>query len=566
MDLGSERSASEEFLESIVENIPDMVFVKDAEHLRFVRFNHAGEELLGVERAALLGKSDHDLFPPEQAEHFIARDRETLARGAVLDIPEEPIDTVRGREWLHTKKIPILDAQGRPRFLLGISSVITGQKVAEAARSRAEEALREAKDELERRVVERTRELTARNDELREEIATRRRVEEALQRSEAQLRQSQKMEAIGRLAGGVAHDFNNLMTAVIGYGELLLLRCTDEGMRKDVREILKAGQRASDLTRQLLAFSRKQVLQPTVLSFNTVVGNVERMLRRLIGEDIDLVVKLEGGLWNARADASQLEQVIVNLVVNSRDAMPSGGTLTIETGNVRLDEEYVRSHPEVVAGPHVLLAVTDSGTGMTPATQARLFEPFFTTKPQGKGTGLGLSTVYGIVRQSGGSISVYSEVGRGTTFKVYFPRVADPTSPEDTQVPPDDARLRGTEAVLLVEDEDSVRGLARSVLTTYGYCVLEAANGSEALLLSERFTGPIHLLLTDVVLPKLGGREVADRLTATRPAMRVLFMSGYTENAIVHDGTLDPDTAFLQKPFIPERLARKVREVLSRLA
>jgi len=253
-------------------------------------------------------------------------------------------------------------------------------------------------------------------------------------------------------------------------------------------------------------------------------------------------------------------------VVNSRDAMPSGGTLTIETGNVRLDEEYVRSHPEVVAGPHVLLAVTDSGTGMTPATQARLFEPFFTTKPQGKGTGLGLSTVYGIVRQSGGSISVYSEVGRGTTFKVYFPRVADPTSPEDTQVPPDDARLRGTEAVLLVEDEDSVRGLARSVLTTYGYCVLEAANGSEALLLSERFTGPIHLLLTDVVLPKLGGREVADRLTATRPAMRVLFMSGYTENAIVHDGTLDPDTAFLQKPFIPERLARKVREVLSRLA
>jgi two-component system, cell cycle sensor histidine kinase and response regulator CckA len=381
---------------------------------------------------------------------------------------------------------------------------------------------------------------------------------------ETQLRQSQKMEAIGLLAGGVAHDFNNLLTAITGYSELTLRKLKGEDpLRHNLEEIKKAGERAAALTRQLLAFSRKQVLQPHVLDLNAVVSDMEKMLRRLIGEDIELRTVLEKGLGAIKADPGQIEQVIMNLAVNARDAMPAGGRLTIETENVYLDEEYAKQHISVKSGSFVMLAVSDTGTGITKETHARIFEPFFTTKEAGRGTGLGLSTVYGIVKQSGGTIWVYSEVGQGTTFKVYLPRV-DEGAQEYRRSAEVEEALYGAETVLLVEDEEMVRKLARQVLEMYGYQVLEAANGGAALLICERHRGEIALLLTDVVMPEMSGRELTGRLLQLRPEMRVLYMSGYTDNAIVHQGVLDEGTDFIQKPFSPDILARKIREVLDK--
>lgn len=383
---------------------------------------------------------------------------------------------------------------------------------------------------------------------------------------EDQFRQSQKMEAVGRLAGGVAHDFNNLLTAITGYCELLLNDLPDGvPMKRDIGEIKKAGDRAATLTRQLLAFSRRQVLQPQVLNLNEVVANLEKMLERLIGEDIDLVTILDHQLSNVTADRGQIEQVIMNLAVNARDAMPHGGKLTIETANIDLDAAYARKHAEVQPGPYVLLAVTDTGLGMDEETIAHLFEPFFTTKEVGKGTGLGLSTVYGIVKQSGGHIWAYSEAGRGSSFKIYLPRIDG--SPPPAQ---GDATVQrpkpGSETILIVEDADVVRSLARKVLETSGYRVLLAANGFEALQVSAGYDGPIHLMVSDVVMPQMSGRELSERLAATRPEMKILFISGYPGKAIAHHGVLDPDTDFLQKPFTPASLARKVREVLDRPA
>ncbi len=379
---------------------------------------------------------------------------------------------------------------------------------------------------------------------------------------EQQLRQSQKMEAVGQLAGGIAHDFNNLLTAITGYSELTMMRLqAEDPLLRNLEEIKKAGDRAAALTRQLLAFSRKQVLQPKVLDLNSVVSGLENMLRRLIGEDVDLRTVLKPELGSVKADPGQIEQVIMNLAVNARDAMPRGGKLTIETGNVFLDEEYARRHVAVSSGQYVMLAVSDTGTGMDEETQARIFEPFFTTKELGKGTGLGLSTVYGIVKQSGGSIWVYSEPGRGTTFKVYLPLVGEGGQEYRRRDEVEEA-VRGTETVLLAEDEEVVLRLAREVLETYGYRVLEAANGGAALLICERHEEPIHLLITDVVMPEMSGRELADRLASLRPDMKVLYMSGYTDNAIVHQGVLDEEANFIQKPFAPRLLARKVREVL----
>ncbi|HJQ23668.1 MAG TPA: PAS domain S-box protein [Blastocatellia bacterium] len=379
---------------------------------------------------------------------------------------------------------------------------------------------------------------------------------------EEQLRHSQKMEAVGRLAGGVSHDFNNLLTAIIGYSDLMMMLLKEEDpLRHYVEEIRTAGDRAASLTRQLLAFSRKQVLQPRLLDINSLVTNVGKMLRRLVGEDIGFITLLrpEAGLINA--DPGQIEQVLVNLVVNARDAMPEGGKIVIETASAELDKAYADLHVGVEPGDYVMLAVSDTGTGMDEKTQARIFEPFFTTKPTGKGTGLGLSTVYGIVRQSGGNIWVYSEVGRGTTFKVYLPRVTE-DAPEDESVSKPEPPLRGTETVLLAEDEEVVRRLAREVLEGYGYRVLEAGNGGAAFSACVGHDGPIHLLITDVVMPGMGGRDLANRLSRLRPEMKVLFMSGYTDDAIVHHGVLEAGIPFIQKPFSPDDLARKVREVL----
>ena len=378
---------------------------------------------------------------------------------------------------------------------------------------------------------------------------------------EDQLRQSQKMEAVGQLAGGIAHDFNNLLTAITGYSTLGL-RHIDENHRVTgyLEEIKKAGDRAANLTRQLLAFSRKQILQPLPLNLNDIVSDINKLLERLIGEDIQLSVKLGRDLRRIKVDPGQIEQVLVNLAVNARDAMPRGGQLTIETASVELSQEYADRHIGLQAGRYVVLSVSDNGTGMDEKTKDRIFEPFFTTKEKDKGTGLGLSTVYGIVKQSGAHIAVYSEVDHGTTFKIYLPEHDAPETTETAAAPI--GSWGGSETVLLVEDEDAVRGLARQILEQEGYSVLEASRGEEAISLCAAYEQPIELLLTDVVMPETSGKEVADRLLTMRPKIKVLFMSGYTDEAIVHHGVLDPKVQFIQKPFTPVALAKKVREVI----
>jgi hypothetical protein len=376
---------------------------------------------------------------------------------------------------------------------------------------------------------------------------------------EEQFRQAQKMDAVGRLAGGVAHDFNNVLNVILGYAELTL-RTLDEGdrRRRNLLEIRKAGEHAASLTRQLLAFGRGQVLQPRVLDLNMVVGEMERMVRRMIGEDIDLVTSLAPELGRVKADPSQLGQVVLNLAVNARDAMPAGGKLTIETADVELDG---RAQPALPAGPYVLLAVTDTGCGMAKSVQEHIFEPFFTTKEKDKGTGLGLATVYGIVKQSGGAIAVYSEVGAGTTFKIYLPRVeAAADVVPGGALPAEPAG--GSETILLVEDDPAVRRLTHEVLTDAGYRVLEAPGGEDAITLVHGFPGRIDLLLTDVVMPRMNGRELARRLSEMRPGLPTLYMSGYAPGAIVHQGVLEPGLAFIAKPLRPADLTRKVREVL----
>ena len=397
------------------------------------------------------------------------------------------------------------------------------------------------------------------------DITERKRAEEEKAALEEQLRQSQKMEAIGRLGGGIAHDFNNLLTVIKGYSQLSLLDLKEsDPLWGNIQEIQKATQRATDLTRQLLAFSRRQILDLKVLDLNILLRDLDKMLRRIIGEDIELVTLLEEKLGRVKIDPGQIEQVIFNLAVNARDAMPSGGKLIIETTNVELDKEYARTHIGVVPGRYVRLSVSDTGFGMSQEISEKVFEPFFTTKDKGKGTGLGLSTVYGIVRQSGGNIWVYSEPGHGTTFKIYLPRVEEEL---DTLHGRDetDSLPRGTETVLLVEDEPSVRNLAHHLLHQQGYKVLEATNGEEALRVNQEHVGEtIHLLLTDVVMPQMGGKELADQLKILRPGIKVLYASGYTDDAIVHHGVLEPGTHFLQKPFSLKTLSHKVREVLDR--
>ena len=396
-----------------------------------------------------------------------------------------------------------------------------------------------------------------------QDISRLKEVEKERESLQEQLQQAQKMEAIGRLTGGVAHDFNNLLTVIRGYSQLSLLGLNEDNpLRGALEEIERASERASNLTRQLLAFSRRQVFETRVLDLNFILKDLKKMLRRVIGEDIELVTILSDDLGKVKTDPGQIEQVILNLVVNAMDAMPEGGRLTIETANVVLDEEYARRHIAVTPGPYVMLSVSDTGCGMTLEVKEKIFEPFFTTKGKGKGTGLGLSTVYGIVKQSGGSIWVYSEPGRGTTFKIYLPRVEEEDEfrgrPVEKEIP------RGSETILVIEDDDSVRKLAIRFLETQGYLPLEAKQGEEALEIFQNYQGPIHLILIDVIMPGGSGPQVIERLKETSREFKVLFMSGYTDNTIVHHGVLKKGVEFIQKPFTLEALSRKVREVLDK--
>jgi PAS domain S-box-containing protein len=505
------------FLRQVIDLNPNFIFAKDREG-RFTLVNDALAEAFGKRVEDLIGKCDADLSPnQEELDRFRTDDLEVMDTLQEKFISEETLTNHAGEiRWLQTVKRPILADDGTANQILGIATDITARKKAE----------------------------------------------DALSKSEEQLRQSQKMEAVGKLAGGVAHDFNNLLTAIVGHSEMVLRRLTpDDPVFRKVEQIKTAGDRAAALTRQLLAFSRKQILQPEIIDLNNIVAEMSKMLQRLIGEDIDLMMGLAANAGKVKADPYQIGQVLMNLSVNARDAMPQGGKLTIETSNVYLSNEFAGSHLAVSAGQYVMLAVSDTGVGMDAETKGRIFEPFYTTKEVGKGTGLGLSTVYGIVQQSGGTIWVYSEVGRGTTFKIYLPYVGD--NAEIVQAKVEKPELaKGTETILLVEDEEVVRDMAHEILLETGYEVLVARDGKEALKLAEQFPGEIQLMLTDVVMPIMSGRQLTELLTPKRPAMKVLYMSGYTDDAIVHHGVLGQGTLFIGKPFSPDVLSRKIREIL----
>jgi two-component system cell cycle sensor histidine kinase/response regulator CckA len=477
--------------------------------------------------------------------------REALERPWDVVISDWAMPSFSGEEALQ-----IVKGKGLETPFIIISGTVTEETAVRAMRAGARDCV--LKDKLVRLLPAVEREI--------KEYADRRQAAEALRSSDAQLRQAQKMEAIGGLAAGVAHDFNNLLSVILGHAELLRsdLNMADP-MYDSMNEIKGAAERAAELTRQLLAFSRQQVLEPRVADLNEIILSIQKMLRRLIGEDIDLKMITAPDLGKVVVDPGQIEQVILNLIINARDAMPGGGKITVETRNLEIDESYAAEHIGEHAGPHVLLAVSDTGVGMDEATKARIFEPFFTTKEPGRGTGLGLATVFGIVRQSGGTIWTYSEVGRGTTFKIYLPRADAKEALRRARATTGSIpaqTLRGTETILLVEDDESVRGIERTILRRYGYHVLDVPNGGEALLVCEKYVNQIHLLLTDVVMPRMSGRELAERLLAVRSDLKVLFLSGYTDGAIEHHSILEDGAAFLQKPVTPEVLARKVRAVL----
>jgi two-component system, cell cycle sensor histidine kinase and response regulator CckA len=511
-DLTERKRADEAYerlrdLVEILERANDAIMLDDLDD-RIVFWNRGAERLYGWSAAEVMGLDAGKLLFKEAASAFQDARSNVLAKGDWLG--ELGQVTKNGRNVIVSSHWTLLrDESGQPRSKLVINTDITDKK-----------------------------------------------------KLEMRLQHAQRLEAIGVLAGGVAHDFNNLLTVINGYSELLLTGPQLDAAARDlVRQIHRAGGRAEALTRQLLAFSRKQVLAPQVLDLNELIGEMEKMLRRLIGDDINLAASLEPGLGRVKADPGQLEQVVMNLVVNARDAMPRGGFLTLATRNVVLTRSYAETCLNVQPGPFVLLSVTDTGVGMDEATKARIFEPFFTTKEPGKGTGLGLSTVHGIIQQSGGHLEVYSEMGQGTTFKIYLPRLMDASSIQKASM----STLHvpsGAETILLVEDDPGIRKLAGIALQSYGYTVLEAAEGAEGMNIGLRRALPIDLLITDVVMPKMSGREMVEQLRPAHPEMKVLYISGYTDDAIIRHGILEDGVFFLHKPFTPTTLARKVREVL----
>ena len=635
---------SEAFLASILENIPTMVFVKDARSLQFVQVNPATERALGYSRSELLGPDSQSLAPADESAYFASVERQVVETGQLVEVLEEALTTPHlGRRFFHTKKLPILDELGKPRFVLGISEDITDLKAAEDARHETEQRYRRIIDTITDYVVsvkieggratevshgagcvavtgytaeELTREpglwaslvvaedRRATNDQIRRILAgepteplehrivrkdgavrwvrntpvvrtdadgtpiaydgviqdiTERRV------LQEQLLQSQKMEGIGRLAGGVAHDFNNLLTAILGYVEMCKLDLptelpADHPARVDLQEVATAGERAATLTRQLLAFASRQIVAPVRLDLSALVADSLKMVQRLLGDDIEIETALEAGVGTVEADAGQIQQLLVNLTVNARDAMPNGGRLLIETADETIGAESARTHPGALPGPYVLLAVADTGVGMTEEVRSHMFEPFFTTKELGKGTGLGLATCHGIVRQMGGHILVYSEPGQGTTFRIYLPRKDGAADPRPAAVPPRPTPS-GVETVLVVEDEPHVRRLATLGLRAHGYVVLEAADGAQAIETAGRVGASIDIIVSDVMMPGMSGPELLDRLAVIAPQARRVLMSGHAESAVLSAETA-ARCAFLPKPFTPERLARKVREVM----
>jgi two-component system cell cycle sensor histidine kinase/response regulator CckA len=506
--------ASETRYRRLFESAKDGILILDADTGQVVDANPFLISLLGYSHADFLGKSLWDLGPFKDI---------AVSRDAFRELQE--------KDYVRYEDLPLETRDGRLINVEFVSNVyFVGQTKVIQCNIR--------------------------------DITERKRTETEHKKLEQQLQVAQKMEAIGLLAGGVAHDFNNLLSVILSYTEFAMQALREgDPLKDDLLEVKKAGVRAAVLTRQLLAFGRKQLLQPVPLNLNQVAEGVEKMLRRILGEDIDFVQVLAPALGVVRADPGQIEQVLMNLVVNSRDAMSEGGKLTIETSNVELDEDYAANHVGVKPGPYVQLAVTDTGCGMDEQTKTQLFEPFFTTKEMGKGTGLGLSTVYGIVRQSGGNIWVYSELGMGTTFKIYFPRELS-IKATATRLRAIVEPARGTETILVVEDEESLRKVARRSLEAAGYTVLAAAAGDEALLISARHVGTIHLLLTDVVMPRMSGKALAQAFLKTRPLAKVLYMSGYADNAFVHNGVVDEGTHFIGKPFTAVDITQKVRSVL----
>ena len=500
------------FLRKVIDTNPHLIFVKDWEG-RYTLANEAMARFHGTTVESLIGKRDADFsLKQQEAERFLRDDREVISSQRPAFIAEEPASCSKTgtTRWFQTVKVPLLSPDGSARQVLGVATDITERK-----------------------------------------------------QLEAQFRQAHKMEAVGRLAGGVAHDFNNVLTVIRAQTEFLLADLpADDQRRADVLEIQGAADRAAGFIRQLLAFSRRQILQPVVLEVNGVITGMESMVRRLMGEDVVLLTKLHPELPPVWADPGQLQQVILNLAVNARDAMPGGGSLLIETALVELDEHYPQQHPSAKPGPHVVLVVTDTGYGMETATRLRIFEPFFTTKEPGKGTGLGLSTVYGIVKQTGGHIWVYSEVGRGTTFKLYFPLVHGPVQaspPQATTLPPPGAGA----TLLLVEDDPSVRSTVRRLLERHDYRVLEASNGQDALALVTARKDEIDLVLSDMVMPGMGGTELAGRVRVLSPMLPVLLMTGYTEEAITRTADRPVDEQIIEKPFTLHTMLEKIRTALA---